>query len=234
MAMAASEIRVACAPDTPEEREPAAMARASLDADLPADVPLTPPEPDRLTRLARSRNAYWILFGGALLESTIFPWPIEFMIAALMLEDRRHVVPVTAIAVLGSILGGVLFFFIGAQLFESVGQVIVANLGMETAFEAKRRIFQDYSLWIIFIAAMTPVPFQITTMAAGVAGVAFWPFLIAATLARSVRYAMMGVALYYFGPAMRRWWRRIPALARWAIRVGVMIVFVLALALPFV
>ncbi len=233
MAMAASEIRVACAPDTPEEREPAAMARASLDADLPADVPLTPPEPDRLTRLARSRNAYWILFGGALLESTIFPWPIEFMIAALMLEDRRHVVPVTAIAVLGSILGGVLFFFIGAQLFESVGQVIVANLGMETAFEAKRRIFQDYSLWIIFIAAMTPVPFQITTMAAGVAGVAFAPFLVAAILARTTRYVMMAVPLYYCGPAMRSWWRSIPALGRWTIRIAVLGIFAAALAVPF-
>ncbi len=186
------------------------------------------------TDLVRSRYAYPVLFAGALLESTIFPWPIEFLLAAMMLEDRRHVAPVTAIAVVGSVIGGVIFYFIGAELYDSLGVSLVEGLGMEAAFEDKRQRFQDYSIWIIFIAAQTPVPFQITTMAAGVAGVAFWPFLIAATLARSVRYAMMGVALYYFGPAMRRWWRRIPALARWAIRVGVMIVFVLALALPFV
>ncbi|MGF1455290.1 MAG: YqaA family protein [Alphaproteobacteria bacterium] len=186
-----------------------------------------------MSDLVRSRSAYPILFVGALLESTIFPWPIEFLLAAMMLEDRRHVAPVTAIAIVGSVIGGVVFYFVGAQLFESVGQSLVQGLGMEEVFDAKRQRFQDYSVWIIFIAAQTPVPFQITTMAAGVAGVAFAPFLLAAALARTVRYTMMAVALYFFGPAMRGWWHRVPSAGRWSIRVGVMVIFVVALALPF-
>ncbi len=187
----------------------------------------------RFHALMKSRYAYPALFAGALLESTFFPWPIEFVLAAMMLDDRRHVLPVTTIAIIGSVIGGVIFFFIGSVLFESVGAPMVSALGMEEAFELKRQRFQDYSIWIIFVAAQTPVPFQITTMAAGVAGVAFWPFFTAALLARTVRYAMMGGVLYFFGPRLRCWWQGLPRLVRRAAPWVLLIVFFLALVLPF-
>ncbi len=187
----------------------------------------------RIAALMGTPYAYPVLFIGALLESTIFPWPIEFVLAGMMLEDRRRVPMVTAIAVLGSVLGGTVFFLIGAEFFDSLGRPMVEGLGMEEDFEEKRQRFQAYSIWIIFIAAQTPVPFQITTLAAGVAGVAFWPFLIAALLARTMRYAMMAVPLYYFGPGLRRWWAGLHRGVRVGVQILLVLLFVIALAVPF-
>ncbi len=209
--------RTALKPDTPwpEGREPGPVARW-------------------FQSWMQSRYAYPVLFLGVLIESTILPWPVEFVLAGMMLEDKRNVLPVTLIAVAGSVIGGLIFYWIGVYLFDSIGQAFIQGLGLEEAFEEKRQRFQDYSWWIIFVAAQTPVPFQITTLAAGVAGVAFWPFFVASVVARSVRYALMAVPVYFFGPAMRRWWRGRPRWLRNVILWTVLAVFVVALVLPFV
>ncbi len=182
----------------------------------------------------RSPYAYPFLFLGVLIESTIFPWPVEFMLAAIMLEHRRHVLPAALIAIAGSLIGGVVFFVIGAYLFESLGQPMIAALGWEADFEDRRQRFQDAGFWIILIAAQTPVPFQVTALAAGVAGVPLWSYFWAAAIGRTVRYALMGVPVYFFGPALRTWWNGLPAYVRHGVLGLLVLVFVVTLVLPFV
>lgn len=205
----------------------------------PPDAP-PPDQPARpkglgghILALSRTPYGYLALFGGALLEATIFPWPVEIVLAAMMLDNRRRIWLVTAIAISASVLGGVLFYFVGAYLFETLGQWLVGTLDMKEQFETKRQQFQTAGFWIIFIAAQTPIPFQITTMAAGVAGVAFGPFFAAALLGRTVRYLLMAVPTYFFGPAMRRWWLGLPNWVRTALYLLVAIVFVLSIVYPF-
>lgn len=186
-----------------------------------------------MMRLMRSRYAYPALFVGVLIESTIFPWPVEFVLAAMMLDGRHRVLPVALIAISGSIIGAVLFFVIGAYLFESWGLALVQTMGWEAAIEDMRARFRQNSVWVVVMAAQTPLPFQFTAMAAGAAGVAFWPFVIAALLGRTARYGMMAIPVYYWGPAMQDWWARRPALFRQGVRVGLIVIFLAAFALPF-
>ena len=180
-----------------------------------------------------SRYAYPALFAGVLIESTVFPWPVELMIAGMMLEGRRHVFPVWLVTVTATVLGAGLSFLVGAYLFDSLGAPVIEALGWQDAFEEMRRRFQDYSFWIIFLASQTPVPFQVTALAAGVAGVGIGPFLAAALIGRGLRYALMAVPVYLFGPAIRGWWQTRPAWVRQSVIAAAVIVFIAALILPF-
>ncbi len=76
---------------------------------------------------------------------------------------------------------------------------------------------------------MTPAPVQITSFAAGVAGVGTWAFLGASALGRTIRYFAMAILVFAFRPRIMAWWR---TRSRRTKRVGLAIVaaaFVLAL-----
>ncbi len=181
-----------------------------------------------------SRYAYPALFFGVLIESTVFPWPVELMIASMMLENRRHVWPVWAVTVIATVLGAALAYLVGAYLFESLGRSLIDGMGWQSAYEVTRQRFQDYGFVLVLIAAQTPVPFQITALAAGVTGVEPAGFLLAALLGRSFRYALMAVPVFLFGPALKDWWLGSPPWVRWGlIGLGVA-VFLMSLGLPFV
>lgn len=180
-----------------------------------------------------SRWAYPALFLGVLIESTVFPWPVEFALAAMMLEARTRVLPVTGIAVLGSVVGAGIFFLLGAFFYEGVGQGFAETMGWSEAVEKKRAIFRDHGFWIVILAAQLPLPFQVTAMAAGVSGYALGPFLLAALAGRGIRYGLMAVPVYFLGPSLRTWWRCRPRWVRRAVVGGLLVAFAASLVLPF-
>ena len=52
------------------------------------------------------------------------------------------------------------------------------------------------NLWIIAFQGLTPVPYKIVTISAGIAGVNFWTFVMLSALTRSVRFIGEGMLFY--------------------------------------
>ena len=183
-----------------------------------------------LARMAKGPRAYSWLFVGSIIESTLLPWPIEFPFVAVMLRGRSSVWPATFCVALGSALGGILMFWLG----HGAASVMAGFVQNWAASDSGLSYWQDYlqakGPWAVFFAMMTPVPVQVTTFAAGMAGLSWMSVVLAITLGRFVRYSLTGVLIYFFGEQIMTWWRSWPALYKKLTIFGFLVLFVLAMA----
>ena len=60
-------------------------------------------------------------------------------------------------------------------------------------------IYNRYGLWFISVAALTPVPFKVITIASGFFDVPFLLFVGVSTISRAMRFYMVSTLLYFFG-----------------------------------
>jgi len=56
----------------------------------------------------------------------------------------------------------------------------------------------------VFLAGLTPIPYKVFTLAAGVFGIDFWIFLLASALSRGLRFFAVSALIYRFGPPIAR------------------------------
>ncbi|WP_429912383.1 YqaA family protein [Glycocaulis sp.] len=169
----------------------------------------------RLIRAARGKWAVPALFVGSFIDSTIFPWPVALPLAAQMLRGRRFVFPAAAAAALGSILGGLLVYTLARLAFDAIAPMIVDDSGAAATLSDARARIETGGALAVFAAMLTPVPVQLTSLAAGLAGVGGVWFALAITLGRGLRYFAMGLVLYAVGDRIVAGWLWLPRWGRW-------------------
>ena len=63
--------------------------------------------------------------------------------------------------------------------------------------------YGKYGVWVILIKGLTPIPYKILTIAAGVSHVDLSIFIVASIIARALRFYVVAALLYWFGPPIR-------------------------------
>lgn len=154
-------------------------------------------------RLAASRHAVPALFGVSFLESSVFPIPPDAMLIPMCLARRDRAFLLAGLCTLGSVLGGLAGYAIGALLYDSVGAPIIAFYGYEQAFADFQRRFQEWGAWIVAGAGFTPFPYKVITITSGLVHLDLAVFMIASVLARGARFFLVAALLWKFGPPMR-------------------------------
>jgi membrane protein YqaA with SNARE-associated domain len=137
------------------------------------------------------------------LESSIFPIPPDVLLIPMVLGARARAWYYATLCTVASVVGGLAGYLIGAYLFELVGQPIIEFYDYVEEFNDFERIYQQWGLWIVFLAGFTPFPFKVITIASGVAGLDLVTFLLASTLARGARFFLVAGLLWQFGPPIR-------------------------------
>lgn len=145
----------------------------------------------------------WILQVITFLESSIFPIPPDPLMIPLMLARRQHAFRIAAICTLVSVIGGFAGYAIGLFLWETLGQWVFSTYNLMDKFEATRAGFDEYGAWIIIAKGMTPIPYKLLTIAAGVFKFSLLSFTIASVISRGMRFFLLAALLYYFGPPIR-------------------------------
>jgi membrane protein YqaA with SNARE-associated domain len=132
---------------------------------------------------------------------------------------------IAGVALLASVLGGVLGYLIGAFLFEAIGQPVLALYGATEQFDAFALRYNAWGAWAVLIAGVTPFPYKIITILSGSTGLNFGVFLLASVLARGLRFFLLAGLLWRFGAPIRDFIER---------RLGLMFsLFVVILAAGF-
>ena len=152
---------------------------------------------------ARSPKAPQALFWVSFAESSFFPIPPDVMLVPMVLADRSKAWWYATIATVASVLGGIAGYMIGYFLIDTVGRWIIDLYGLATKFETFKETFNTYGVWILIIKGMTPIPYKLLTITAGVTQMAIVPFVIASIIARSMRFFLVAALLYWFGPPIR-------------------------------
>ncbi|MDR0448925.1 MAG: VTT domain-containing protein [Rickettsiales bacterium] len=147
-----------------------------------------------------------------LAESVFLFIPPEVFITPPIVSDRKKAVPVVILASLGSVAGGAISYLIGMFMYNSIGLWIIENFSSPEKFELARQMFITQGFLIIFIAAFTPMPFKLLSMAAGFIGFNPWLFLGVSGIFRAARFAMVAALVHRYQAGFKRilekyfWW----------------------------
>ncbi len=154
--------------------------------------------------LARTRHAERSLAGVSFVESSFFPIPPDVLLIPMVLADRTKWIRYAIIATLASVLGGLLGYFIGAVLFEAIGQPILEFYGYMSKFEEFQEAFNKWGLLIVFIfGGLTPLPYKVITIASGLTGLSLPVFVLSSLVARGTRFFLVSGLLYWLGEPIR-------------------------------
>ncbi len=159
-----------------------------------------------LARLNRSEHVMWLLFGLSFLETIILPIPIEFVLIPFMLTNRERLWKTATYVTGGCLAASLLGYGTGYFLFETAGEWIINHMGWQQGFEQFKTLFHQHGFFAIMMVGIVPIPFQTAMLAAGAAGYPLWKFVIAATLARGIRYFGLAWLVYAFGEKAERLW----------------------------
>ena len=154
---------------------------------------------EKSSRFTKSRLAYPFIFILCFLESIIFPFPQEVFMIPMMASDRDRIFKIAWFALLGSLFGAIVAYFIGMYLFESIGMYILNLYDLNEFFSNFSDQVSEFGFIYVFIGGFTPVPFKIVTLSSGFIGINFLIFITASIISRSVRFFLIGYIIWKFG-----------------------------------
>jgi len=157
---------------------------------------------ERLIDATHSKYGMWVLTFLSFIESAFFPIPPDFFIVPMIIARPHTWKKIAWCVSIASVLGSFLGYYIGFALFETVGQSIIDNYNLAEEMEGLGTAFNNNALWSLLVAAFTPLPYKLFTIAAGVFKVNIWIFAIASIIGRSARYILVPYLAYLGGKSM--------------------------------
>ena len=139
------------------------------------------------------------LFGVAFIESSFFPVPPDVLVIALLLApDAPSPFWVATICTVGSVLGAGFGWVIGAY----GGYPLLHRLFKEEKVQAVERLYNRYGVYTIFIAAFTPIPYKVFTIASGVFRYNVLTMMAVSIVGRGARFFAVAYLVHWFGDAV--------------------------------
>ena len=153
---------------------------------------------DYILRLASHAKATYYLFLLSVAESSFFPIPPDVMLLPMCLAQPNRVWRLAGITTIGSVLGGVIGYAIGAYAFGFI-EPVLADSGYMDSYLHAVRWFEEWGFWAIFVAGFSPIPYKVFTIAGGAMGMALLPFVVASFIGRGARFYLLALLIRVFG-----------------------------------
>ena len=154
---------------------------------------------DWALRHAQGQRAQLWLITLSFAEASFFPVPPDILLIAILLTNGARWVWYSLITTLSSVAGGVLGYAIGIFFFVFIGEPLISFYHLEESMEYVQGLFSENAFIVILLAAFTPIPFKVFTIAAGLCHIDFFVFIAASLLGRGTRFFAIGYLLRRFG-----------------------------------
>ena len=148
-----------------------------------------------IREFAETDWALLILFVTAFLESTISPIPPDPLLIPMAVLQPNLAIWLGVLCTVASVLGAVLGHWLGAQF----GRPILGRFVSEGRIRSAESLFDKYGVWAVLVAAVTPIPYKVFTILAGVLKLDMKRFLIASIIGRGMRFLSLAVVIFLFG-----------------------------------
>jgi membrane protein YqaA with SNARE-associated domain len=161
-------------------------------------------------------------------EASFFPIPPDPLLMALCLGAVRRSLRFAAIATTASVVGGIAGYLIGAGAWHVLGDIFFAYVPGVTpeAFQGIQDLYVRYDFWAVFTAGLTPIPYKVFTLSAGVFSINFPVFVLASVLSRGLRFFVIAGLLFRFGAPISRFIDRYFNLLSWVFGALIILGFV--------
>jgi membrane protein YqaA with SNARE-associated domain len=161
-----------------------------------------------------------LLFWYALTESCIVPLPADPLLITLCAGAPQRSLRFGLICGLGSVLGGLLGYGIGHYAFDSFGQTILHFYDPDLhTFTHIEGIYEQWGFWGVLMAAITPIPYKVFTLASGVFDFNLGQFVLASVIGRNVRFVGIAALMAVGGNRMHQWHEN-AGVAFWGLGLG--------------
>ena len=159
-------------------------------------------------KLSATRYALWALAIVAFAESSFFPIPPDILLIPLIIAKPKNAYLIALIAMIASVLGGSLGYYIGLKLYETVGIIIINFYHAQQLFLDFQTQFNKYGAVAVLFAGVTPFPYKIITISSGIAGMPIYQFFIFSIIARGARFFIIAILLRLYGEPIRNFIER--------------------------
>lgn len=131
-------------------------------------------------------------------EASFFPVPPDLVLIPLALSQPSLAVWYGTLTTAFSTLGGLFGYWLGRR----VGRRILERLASEAQIRQIESLFRRYGGWAVLAAALTPIPYKLFTIAAGLFAIPLGTFTWASVIGRGLRFYLEAVLLWLYGPSV--------------------------------
>jgi membrane protein YqaA with SNARE-associated domain len=150
---------------------------------------------DWVTHFAHTPYGGWALFGIAFVESSFFPIPPDVLLMALAVANPENSLWYATICTIGSVLGGCFGYVLGLK----GGRPLMYKLFSKEKIAVVERYYRRWDVWAVGAAGLTPLPYKVFTISAGVCSLDFPRFLVASIASRALRFYAVGILFWLYG-----------------------------------
>ncbi|ACB94407.1 YqaA family protein [Beijerinckia indica] len=154
--------------------------------------------------LAESRHAPLALGLVAFAESSFFPIPPDALLVPMSVAKPKRAWVFALICTIGSVLGALLGYAIGAFLYETVGKWLINLYGYGARVDELRALYAQWGWAVILIKGLTPIPFKIVTITSGLLAYNIPVFVALCLLTRGARFFILALLLNFYGEPIKR------------------------------
>ena len=156
---------------------------------------------DWVIGFAHHKHSTMALATLSFIESSFFPIPPDVLLMPLCLGNRRKAFWFAAVCTIASVLGGVAGYAIGWGFWHALDEFFYRYIPGFTPeqFNKVAGLYERYNFWVVFVAAFTPIPYKVITIAAGVFGIGMPMFIVASAIGRGLRFFLVAGLMWKFG-----------------------------------
>lgn len=124
-------------------------------------------------------------------ESSFFPVPPDVLLIAMTFAAPTKWARYAFWCSVASVVGGIAGYGIGWGLWDTVGKPIVDFYHGEAVMAKVQNWYDVYGFWGVLVAAVTPIPYKVFTIASGWFHFDFGQFVLASAIGRPFRFFLV-------------------------------------------
>ena len=144
---------------------------------------------------AGSEWAVVVLAIATFLESIFTPIPPDPLLIPMSVLNPNMAIFYGLVATLSSVLGALVGHWLGSRF----GRPVLSRFASNSKIDQAESLFDRYGGWAVLAAAVTPIPYKVFALLAGVLKYDRKKFFIVSLIGRGVRFIGLGVLLFLFG-----------------------------------
>ena len=144
---------------------------------------------------AGSEWAVVVLAIATFLESIFSPIPPDPLLIPMSALNPNMAIFYGLVATLSSVLGALVGHWLGSRF----GRPVLSRFASNSKIDQAESLFDRFGGWAVLAAAVTPIPYKVFALLAGVLKYDRKKFFIVSLIGRGVRFIGLGVLLFLFG-----------------------------------
>ena len=176
---------------------------------------------------AKTKHSVKVLSILSFFESFIFPVPPDILLIPLCISNQKKALYFAMLTTIFSVLGGIIGYLIGVFFSDLFLNSLSWLFDKEKVETITLWMFQ-WGAMVVLISGFSPIPYKIFTVASGVVGLAFIPFLIASFAGRGLRFFLIGFLILKGGDDLEKRLRKFAGVLGWVGLVAMMLYLIIS------